>query len=55
MKRHGRSASLRVKKENTTLTWQPPYAFYLKLDISVWMKRMNDPEGFVVKILLGCS
>jgi hypothetical protein len=55
MKRYGRFASLRVKKENTTLTWQSPYAIYFKLDIFVWMKRVNDPEGFVVKVLLGCS
>jgi len=55
IKRYGRFAPLRVEKENTTLTWQSPYTFYLKLDISVWMKWMNDPEGFVVKILLGCS
>jgi hypothetical protein len=55
MKRYGRSAALRVVKENTTLTWQSPNVFYFKLDIFVWMKRVNDPEGFVVKVFLGCS
>jgi hypothetical protein len=55
MKRYGGSASLRVKKENATLSCQLSYAIYFKLDISVWMKRVNDPEGFVVNVLLGCS
>jgi hypothetical protein len=55
IKRHRRFASLRVEKENTTLTWQSPYVIYFKLDISVRMKRVNDPEGFAVKVLQGCS
>jgi hypothetical protein len=54
-KRYGRFAPLRVEKENTTRAWQSSYVIYFKLDISVWMKRVNDPEGFVVKILMGRS
>jgi hypothetical protein len=46
---------LRVEKENTTLTRYSPYVIYFKLAISIWMKRVDDPEGFVVKVLLGCS
>jgi hypothetical protein len=55
LQRHGRFASLGVQKEDTTLARQLPYAVNLKLDISEWMKRVNDPECFVAKILLGCS
>lgn len=55
VERHGRFASLRIEKENTNLARQSPYAIYFKLDISVWMKRVCDPEGFGVKVLLGCS
>jgi hypothetical protein len=50
-----RFAPLRVEKENTTLTRYSPYVIYFKLAISIWMKRVDDPEGFVVKVLLGCS
>ena len=53
--RYGGSAAFRVKKENATLICKPPYAIYFKLDIFVWMERVNDPEGFVVKILMGRS
>jgi hypothetical protein len=28
---------------------------YFKLDISIGMERMDDPEGFVVKALMGRS
>jgi hypothetical protein len=55
IKRYGRSAPFRVEKENTALTGQSPYVIYFKLDIPVWMKRVNDPEGFIVKVLVGCS
>jgi hypothetical protein len=54
-KRYGRFATLRVEKENTTLIGKSPYAIYFKIAVSVWMEWMNDPEGFVIKILLGCS
>ena len=55
IKRYGSFASLRVEKENTTFPCQPPYVIYFKLDISEWMKRVNNPEGSIVQILLGCS
>jgi hypothetical protein len=50
--RYGRLSAFRVKKENAALISKPPYAIYFKLDISVWMKRVSDPEGFVIKILM---
>ena len=55
LQRHRGFAPLGVQEEDTTLARQLPYAVKLKLDISEWMKRVNDSEGFVVKILLGCS
>jgi hypothetical protein len=55
LQRHGRFASLGIQKEDTTLARQLPYAVNLKLDISVWMKRVNDLECLIAKILLGCS
>jgi hypothetical protein len=55
VERYGRFATLRVEKENTTLIGNSPYAIYFKLDVFVWMEWMNDPEGFVIKILMGCS
>jgi hypothetical protein len=55
VKRYGRFAALRVEKENTTLICNSLYVIYFKFDISVWMKRMNDTEGFVIKILMGRS
>ena len=53
LKRYRRFAPLGVDKENTTLAWQAPYAINFKLDISVRVKWVNDPEGFVVKALMG--
>jgi len=55
IKRYGRFTTLSVEKENTTLTWQSPYGIYFKLDISIWMKWVSDPEGIAVEVLLGCS
>ena len=52
IKRYGRFAPLLVEEENTTLTGQCPNGIYFKFDISVWMERVSDPEGFVVKVLL---
>ena len=52
---YGRFSSLRVEKENSTFSCQLSYASYFKLDIFIWMKWMNDPKSFVVKVLLGCS
>jgi hypothetical protein len=55
VKRYGRFAPLGVKKENTALIGNSLYLIYFEFDISVWMKRMNDPEGFAIKILMGRS
>jgi len=55
VKRYGRFTPLRVEKENTTLIGNSPFAVYFKLDVVVRMEWVNDPEGFVAKILLGCS
>jgi hypothetical protein len=55
VKRYGRFTPLRVEKENTTLICNTLYAIYFKLDVVVGMERMDDPEGFVIKILMGCS
>jgi hypothetical protein len=55
MKRYGRFTTLRVEKENTPLNGHVPNLIYFKLDVSVWMEWVNDPEGFVIKILMGCS
>src|SRR5210317_310847 len=55
VKRYGRFATLRVEKENTTLICNSLYVIYFKFDISVWVKRMNDTEGFAIKLLMGRS
>jgi hypothetical protein len=55
MQRYGRSAPFRVIKENATPTCDSSYAIYFKLDISIGMERMDDPEGLVVKDLMGHS
>ena len=55
VKRYGRFATLLVKKENTTLICNSLYVIDFKLDISIGMERMDDPEGFVVKVLMGRS
>jgi len=55
LERYGRSAPFHVVKENATSTCDSSYAIYFKLDISVGMERMDDPEGLVVKILMGRS
>jgi len=55
VKRYRGFATLRVEKENTTLIGNSLYAIYFKLDVLVRMEWMNDPEGLVAKILLGCS
>jgi len=47
--------TFRVEKENSTLIGKSSYAIYFKLDVSVWMEWMNDPESFVIKILMGRS
>ena len=53
--RYGGPAAFRVIKENATFIWKSPYTVYFKLDTAVWMERMSNPEGFVVKILMGRS
>jgi hypothetical protein len=55
VKRYGGFATLRVEKENTTLIGNSPNTIYFKRDVSIRMEWMNDPEGFVIKIILGCS
>jgi hypothetical protein len=55
MQRYGRSAPFGVIKENTTPSCDSSYAIYFKRDISIGMERMNDSEGFVVKVLMGRS
>jgi hypothetical protein len=47
VKRYGRFAPLRVEKENSTLSRKLPYAIFFKLDISIWMKWVNDSESIV--------
>jgi hypothetical protein len=44
LQRHRGFASLGVQEKDTTLARQLPYTVNLKLDISVWMERVNDPE-----------
>jgi hypothetical protein len=44
-----------VEKENTTLVCNSLYAINFKLDVIVWMERMDDPEGLVIKVLIGRS
>lgn len=55
IKRYGGFASLRVEKENSPLHCQVSHVIYFKFDISVGMKGVNDPKGFVIKVLQGCS
>ena len=50
--RHGGSTPFRVEKENATPTCDSSYAIDFKLGISIGMEWMDDPEGFVVKILI---
>ena len=52
LERYRRSAPFLVIKKNATATCDSSYAVDLKLDISVGMERMDDPEGFAVKILM---
>ena len=53
--RYGGSSAFRIIKENAKLICKPPYTVYFKLDTPVGMERVSDPEGFVVKILMGRS
>ena len=55
IQRNGRFTALGVEKENPTLARNSPDANNFKLYIFVRMKRMDDSESFVVKILKGCS
>ena len=55
LKWHRGFTSFRVNKENTVLIRKSSYAIDFKLNITIWMKRVNDLEGFVVKVLIGCS
>jgi hypothetical protein len=55
VKGNGGFAPFRVNKENTMLICQSPYAIDFKLNITVWVKRVNDTEGSVVKVLIGRS
>ena len=55
IQRYGGFTALGVEKENPTLARNSPGANNFKLYIFVWMKRVDDSESFVVKILEGCS
>jgi len=55
VKRYGRFTPLLIEEKNTAFTGQCPNRVYFKFYIFQWMKRMDNPEGSIVQVLLRCS
>jgi len=55
IKGYGRFTPLLIEEKNTAFTRQCPNRVYFKFYIFQWMKRMDNPEGTIVQVLLRCS
>ena len=55
MEGNGGFSSFRIYKENTMLIGKSPYAIDFKFNVTIWVKRVDDTEGYGVKVLIGCS